>query len=629
MLWRVRLAATAAVALASLAAAAFAGAAPGSRIVFAATVPSVASGHIYVVPPGGSAHDLSPASGGDDFLPTVSPDGTHIAFISTRSGRAALYTMGLDGSSVERVSPFFGPTRDLAARISWQPESRSFAVLYDSSVYVATLGGGWRKIVPATSHANDLAGWSPDGTLLTYVAGGVGLVQTIAASGKERFRSAGVAASWSAKGRLAVERSDGLWLVYSESGRRLASVVAAGPASWSPDGSRFASVTPSGVLQVRNGGVGSPVFARRLSPSAGPFLWVGNDELAIIDLPAYGIRLSSGARVALPSVLGGERALVSPDGSQFAGVSWGANDGAGRLLIAAAAGGVRTVGTHPACPDGGPFVGLQFAPNGGFVYATDCDAPSAQIYAVDPDGSRVAQLLRSNYDDDEPSVSPDGSKIAFVRRATAGNCHGCEETVWLMNADGTGPHSFPNSGSDSVPYDNSPSFSPDGKTILFTRGGVEWNKLFTVPVAGGKVKALGISGSGSVWGPTRIAYLAGSSGAATTAKPDGTGRQTVAPPGWNGSDGLAWSEDGRLAVLEPAAKGMSILIPGRRIPLTGFRLGPIVSGGIAWSPDGRRLAFTAGTAKDPSGDVYTIDVDGTQLTQVTHGLGATGALSWR
>jgi Tol biopolymer transport system component len=42
----------------------------------------------------------------------------------------------------------------------------------------------------------------------------------------------------------------------------------------------------------------------------------------------------------------------------------------------------------------------------------------------------------------------------------------------------------------------------------------------------------------------------------------------------------------------------------------------------AWSPDGTKVAFPKGQDLDEDGNIYTVDVDGTGLTQVTHAGGS-------
>jgi Tol biopolymer transport system component len=197
----------------------------------------------------------------------------------------------------------------------------------------------------------------------------------------------------------------------------------------------------------------------------------------------------------------------------------------------------------------------------------------------------------------------------------------------VMDADGSGARSFPNSPSPDVPYDDQPSFSPDGKTILFVRSGPNTTGLFTVPTAGGPARDLHLSGTGAVWGPSLVAYNAWPSGNLATVAPNGTAKTPV--KGVQGDGRAAWSPDGRLAYLQTDRLGRFFIT----LPATGKRISlPQFTGygfsGLVWSPDGSRFAFVA---TDDSGisDVWTVQVDGTHLTRLTHGLGAVTSLAWR
>ena len=44
-----------------------------------------------------------------------------------------------------------------------------------------------------------------------------------------------------------------------------------------------------------------------------------------------------------------------------------------------------------------------------------------------------------------------------------------------------------------------------------------------------------------------------------------------------------------------------------------------------WSPDGTKIVFARGKSLDADGNIYTINADGTGLTQITHGGGETGS----
>jgi Tol biopolymer transport system component len=95
------------------------------------------------------------------------------------------------------------------------------------------------------------------------------------------------------------------------------------------------------------------------------------------------------------------------------------------------------------------------------------------------DGSYITRLTTTNYHDERPSWSPDGSKIAFEssREDVPGNAE-----IYVMNADGTNQTRLTNSsdvarlrfefgGGQSVFVDRnsntSPHWSPDGTKIAF------------------------------------------------------------------------------------------------------------------------------------------------------------------
>jgi Tol biopolymer transport system component len=626
----VKLAAIAAIAVGFLVAVAFAGAAPGGRIVFAADHAPLWNGHIYVVRPGGAPVDLSVATPGLDTGPALSPDGKRIAFVSTRSGLPAIYTASVDGSAVTRVSPDL--PAGASATIAWAPSGESLAVVYvpqnigHGTLATAQLNGGWR-VLPG--EADSLIGFTPDGRYVTvYDQADEGTMRTEDLTGKVRMSVHIVSnsGSWSVGGRLLVlgstVRNTPATKVYDESGRLLASYAGVEIAAWSPDGRLLATVTDGGTLQFRTGGVGRPLRSIRAGRSNG-LVWVNADAVRV-DLQSgsfVGVSAATGARTPVPRAEA-DTLAYGPAGSSAGFV--------GDKLVLAQGGTRRTLETLPPdCQDA--VQGMQFGSDGTLVYASSCLFPSNEIYSMAPDGSSVRQLTNTLEDESEPALSPDGSRIAYVQLGNNSDCHGCPRTVWLMNADGTGAHALPNSPDENVPYDFDPTFSPDGKTLIFVREGSESESLSTRPVAGGAVHTLRFDGYHPAWGPHQVASV--SERGVTVSNPDGSSAQLVAKAQ---RAVPAWSADGRLAVLEPGASSLTIVIPltGKRITIPGLiapetgENGQTV--GLTWSPDGSTFAFTAATPADPvGGDVYEIGVDGSHLTQVTHGAGAEGPIGWR
>lgn len=149
--------------------------------------------------------------------------------------------------------------------------------------------------------------------------------------------------------------------------------------------------------------------------------------------------------------------------------------------------------------------------------------------------------------------------------------------------------------------DFSPTWSPDGRRIAFTRTTNNYRsfQIFVKPVAGGSARRLtnGRADEDPAWSPDGrlIAYM--SARGLTVIRPNGSGKRRMA--GLRDAGELDWSPDGsRIAF----TKGRWVWIARR----DGTRKRRIVRGGDSdWSPDGRKLAFMP-----PDGGVATIGVNG-------------------
>jgi TolB protein len=186
---------------------------------------------------------------------------------------------------------------------------------------------------------------------------------------------------------------------------------------------------------------------------------------------------------------------------------------------------VRSVGPLP--PSGGP-------------------APVVGIFVMNADGTNVRQLTQrvrnTGTEDHAPTWSPDGKRIAFVRTNNTARPANAS-VIYVMNANGSRartvrvmPHRWPGSGA--------PSWSPDGKKILYStscwfgdcgqpRTGAQ---LFTIGVDGKARRQLThVSGNaeGGRWSPDgrKIVFVrsprVGPSGDVYTANANGTGLRRV------------------------------------------------------------------------------------------------------
>ena len=84
--------------------------------------------------------------------------------------------------------------------------------------------------------------------------------------------------------------------------------------------------------------------------------------------------------------------------------------------------------------------------------------PGRHIYVVNVDGGGLRQLTSGPDFDENPSFSPDGKKVVFDRRPSAGRAH-----IFVVNIDGTGLRQL-TSGSFN---DSEPVYTPSGRRIVF------------------------------------------------------------------------------------------------------------------------------------------------------------------
>jgi Tol biopolymer transport system component len=234
-----------------------------------------------------------------------------------------------------------------------------------------------------------------------------------------------------------------------------------------------------------------------------------------------------------------------------------------------------------------------------------CDLPFDNLYSVA--GTTIQRLTNDQAQETQPVVSPDGTAIAYVWADARGfSCRGCSEGIRIATANGAPMRTLTNP--DECLFDDSPTWSPDGMTILYGETGCDNpGELFTVPASGGTPTDLGLAGINPAWGPSKIAYQGNldTSGGIWTADPDGSNPTKVASRGSR----PAWSPTGTLAYLVGAS---AVVVGGTRVQL------PFASvGSLAWSPGGTRLVVVARETKNGLADIYTVKTDGTNPVRLT------------
>ena len=131
------------------------------------------------------------------------------------------------------------------------------------------------------------------------------------------------------------------------------------------------------------------------------------------------------------------------------------------------------------------------------------------IYVMNDDGSNVRRITDTPFNVRGPKWSPDGRQIAFMM-----DLHTREPNKWqqydvfVMNADGTRQQNL----TEHPKQDGSPSWSPDGKYLVFVSGraGHATLEIFVMEIATRKVRQLTDLGFASSpnWSPDgkEIAY---------------------------------------------------------------------------------------------------------------------------
>ncbi len=270
-----------------------------------------------------------------------------------------------------------------------------------------------------------------------------------------------------------------------------------------------------------------------------------------------------------------------------------------------------------------------------------------EVLVAEPDGTDPIRVA-GGMDISQPAWSPDGASIAFVVGAidlAYSDPLTCPQTrvPRLFLADVALATSRPLlelAAPDGCPILSVPRWSPDGTRIaLATRG------VYVVDVASGRLTEI-VPPTDAVavaWSPDgqRLAVAAahgfgGPSGRILVVGADGQGLTEIARQVDSPVHSLAWSPQGdliafiagtdgfsgeaRLFVVKPDGSGLRSLVQG-------------VENGLAWSPDGRRLAVSL---VDPSlspfsggvSNIYTVDVRDGSTTRLTDAAAAEYGPAW-
>ena len=225
-----------------------------------------------------------------------------------------------------------------------------------------------------------------------------------------------------------------------------------------------------------------------------------------------------------------------------------------------------------------------------------------------------------------PSLSPDGSRLAFVRSHVDRESMKTRSAIMVTEPASGEAMPFTNGESDT-----SPSFSPDGRHLAFVRpDDAGKSQIWTIPIDGGEARKLTNVDEGITdiaWSPDSSA-LAFVSDVDPDRAPDDHDpkkdpRVRVVSRIRYRADGLGWRGEAfrHVFVVDHESGDTRQLTDGE-----GDDSAP------SWSPDGASIAFVADRRPDREtvshSDVYVVSSDGGDMELWSQGLSSIAALRW-
>jgi TolB protein len=243
---------------------------------------------------------------------------------------------------------------------------------------------------------------------------------------------------------------------------------------------------------------------------------------------------------------------------------------------------------------------------GGRLYVVDSDGVGDE-----PLGDAAAGL--------SPAWQPNGRHIAYYALGAAGS-----RIVSLDVGTGKSRTIVARNGLNVTP-----TFSPDGSTVLFASGEDEGVDLYAIPADGGSPRRVTVGHGTDNISPSfspdgrRIAFTSGRSGHPEVyiMDADGTGAELLTPFAFGDQyyrSNPDWSPDGRTVAFQSQLAGQfQIMTIGLRDRAVKQHTSESTNEDPSWAPDGRHLVFTS--SRSGVKQLWVLDTESGRVRQLTHG----------
>jgi Tol biopolymer transport system component len=506
-----------------------------------------------------------------------SGDGNWIAFNTSTSSSLA------DPNSIFMVPSAGGPLKKVPIepqgiprqrRLSLSPDASILVFYHEKGIYALSVDSGKGRIL-AESNWGDPA-FSPDGSKVAYVC--------------------------YTRGKDEDEEKFSLWVADLATNTPLKVVEMSGfirGPMWSPDGSMIGFTYNPLTDQNR--------YSTQICIIPSSDRTVASDELLIVEPP-----FETGPILA----------------------GWTPQNGIGAMLGLPYFAAVYTVPSSgglatQVSPAGMSIEHPRWSPDGRRIFYRG----RGSIFSIPSNGGSVKTVLASREELYEATsgggnnVSPDGKNVVFSGASNipkrSGQPSHVEVNIYTISIEGGQPKQI-----TAFPWDPEhpwwgqarfPCWSSDGKMIAFIRDHLNENgnhvlDIFAVPSSGGEVRQISsesdcVAWAGIDWSPDgkTIAYYSTEHALRLLPIEGGPSKTLSDVVSINGHMELSWSPNGMKIAYSNKGKIYTIVVEGGRPTelKTGLDAEMYETHNLAWSPDGKTIAFAA--TKDEPAELYLVE----------------------